>query len=710
MSIKDPIVIFLALPLLCSAFEIIDHTDSPQVSFAVQEISSVQQDSNFKIEFKFDKTLDTQSYLILHKDSCVEIRGGDATGLMYGGLEVADQIRTKNAVETSPTPATPFIKRRGLKMNIPLDARCPSYDDTGTAALMNIEQVWSKAFWYEFLDQMAIHRYNTLSLWSNHPFTAMVSLKEYPNVAIHDVAIPSYEIDDQILLQYKQAELQDPKNFKIIKKLSIDEKIEFWRDVMRYAKNRGIDIYFLTWNIWVHGAEGKYGINTSQANDNTIRYMRESVKQFILTYPDLKGIGITCGEHMDNDRSDEYSVGNWMWNTYGMGILDAKTEDPDREIHFIHRIWYTSIQNMIDDFICKYPDPISLSFKYARARLYSVPDPTFFKNQLADDLRKHSLKSWVNLRNDDIFQFRWGDPDYVRNYIKNLPDASILAGFLMGSDGYVWGREFASKFPQEPRQLEIDKHWYRFMLWGRLAYDPSLDNEYFKTQIADRFSNSKTDLLFQAWQQASKIVPLINTWHWRDWDHMWSPEICMSKKEGYHSINHFIEFKPLAGRPMQSIPEFVEAADPARKSPLDVARELELLADEAMKHNEELYNHSADLNSELNKTLNDIKAFSQLAEYYADKIRGSLSVHQFRKHGNPQDKTKAVVHLRRALSHWKAYAKTASTLYTVQLYARTSHTDWHGKLLDYAKKDIQLAEEAEHGVFPESVLSWKKKH
>ena len=41
-------------------------------------------------------------------------------------------------------------------MNIPLDARTPSYDDTGDAAQENIDEIWSWEFWQEYLDKLAI--------------------------------------------------------------------------------------------------------------------------------------------------------------------------------------------------------------------------------------------------------------------------------------------------------------------------------------------------------------------------------------------------------------------------------------------------------------------------------------------------------------------------------------------------------------------------
>ena len=82
---------------------------------------------------------------------------------------------------------TPYIAQRGIKFNIPLDARTPSYSDTGDAAQQNIPEMWSLDFWREFLDEMARHRYNVLSLWSLHPFPSLVKVPEYPDVALDDV-------------------------------------------------------------------------------------------------------------------------------------------------------------------------------------------------------------------------------------------------------------------------------------------------------------------------------------------------------------------------------------------------------------------------------------------------------------------------------------------------------------------------------------------
>ena len=51
----------------------------------------------------------------------------------------------------------------------------------------NVTEMWSMDFWSRYLDQMARHRYNTLSLWSESPFPSLVRVPEYPNTALADV-------------------------------------------------------------------------------------------------------------------------------------------------------------------------------------------------------------------------------------------------------------------------------------------------------------------------------------------------------------------------------------------------------------------------------------------------------------------------------------------------------------------------------------------
>jgi len=154
----------------------------------------------------------------------------------------------------------------------------------------------------------------------------------------------------------------------------------------------------------MNSVEGKYGITNAQDNPNTIAYLRECVRETVLTYPLLAGIGVTAGENMEN-RNDEYDREKWLWKTYGLGILDVKKQQPNRTVRFIHRVWQTGLGEIIEEFGSKYPDLFELSFKYTRAHMYSSTRPPFCK-PLLKEMEKYPVKCWWNLRNDDIFNFR----------------------------------------------------------------------------------------------------------------------------------------------------------------------------------------------------------------------------------------------------------------------------------------------------------------
>jgi len=100
----------------------------------------------------------------------VAVVGGGRSGAMYGGLRVAELLRCAATTHTPPclaphltahslhshqaaqnpagavqlasipniTVSQPLLETRGLKMNVPLDARTPSYGDAGDSAQHNV--------------------------------------------------------------------------------------------------------------------------------------------------------------------------------------------------------------------------------------------------------------------------------------------------------------------------------------------------------------------------------------------------------------------------------------------------------------------------------------------------------------------------------------------------------------------------------------------
>ena len=148
-----------------------------------------------------------------------------------------------------------------------------------------------------------------MSLWNLHPFPSMVKVPEYPDVALDDVWRSKSAFDEDYPTRttglVTPAMLADKE---VVKRLTIDQKIEFWRRVMAYAHDRNIEFYVMTWNIFTYGVDGKYGITDAIDNPKTIDYFRASVREMFRTYPLLRGIGLTAGENM-GDASAYYSGG-----------------------------------------------------------------------------------------------------------------------------------------------------------------------------------------------------------------------------------------------------------------------------------------------------------------------------------------------------------------------------------------------------------------
>jgi hypothetical protein len=682
-----------------NAVDLTIESPGPQVQFAAGEIRrelaanriALRKNAPTRIHLRVTPRAgaDEQAYSIRKTaeghHTIYTATGAGPVGAMYAGLDIAEAIRLGTLAELDNIDRTPYIAKRGIKFNIPLDSRTPSYSDAADSAQQNIPEMWSMEFWCEFLDELARDRYNVLSLWNLHPFPSMVKVPEYPDVALADVMRTTVRFEDQ---HHNGTEMGSPEIFshlETIRKMTIEEKIRFWRDVMQYAHDRGIEVLLFTWNIFTWGADGKHGITWDQTNPTTIDYFRRSVRETILTYPLLAGIGITAGEHMPVN-SGEFAREKWLWKAYGEGVRDAMKAQPDRRFRLIHRQHQTSLQKILEEWK-DLPCTFEMSYKYSVAHMYSDPKPQFARKDILGEMPR-GLRVWMTVRNDDIYSFRWGDPEYARAYVRNLPGADQLAGFYMGPDGYTWGREFVSTEPEKPHQLVIKKQWYSFMLWGRLSYDPTLPDAHFERTLARRFPEVNAAKLYAACARASKIIPRATTFSWGDIGVKWFPEGCTGHPNGrgFYTVEKFMHGESMPGSGVLSIPDFLKGKP--GMTPQQVADELKANAAAALDLIAGLHPVK---NKELRLTLGDCEAMAHLGNYYAEKILGATDLALFDRDGKPAPKDSSVAHLRAALEHWKRYAAVATAQYKPQLLTRIGWFDLN-QLTAKVEHDVALAE------------------
>lgn len=623
------------------------------------------------------------------------ILGADAAGVMYGGLELAEVIAVGGLDAIADDEQNPYMPKRGTKFNCPLDVRTPSYSDMSDAAQHNIYEMWNWDFWTDYIDHLARFRYNHISLWSLHPFPSMVRVPGYEKVALDDVKRSTIEFDE--LYSGLGVGLVDDEMLsqtETLHTLTMDEKIEFWRRVMAYAKSRNVEFWIITWNIFTYGTMGQYGIDDSINNATTRDYFRKSIKQMILTYPDLAGIGLATGENMRKHTNAEKE--DWAFETYGQGMLDAVAETPDRKIMFIHRQHDTAAGPVLERFKPLIDNPnidFIFSFKYAKAHVYSALTMPYHTN-FVQDLREHgNIKTTWTLRNDDVYYYRWGAPDFVRDFIKNIP-YDVSRGFYLGSDQYIWGREFLSSEPESPRQIELEKHWYHWMIWGRLGYDPTLTNDRFIGIIQQRFPQVNASDLFTAWQEASMVYPKTTGLHWGPLDLHWYIEGCKGRpgyaktRTGFHDVNRFISLDPLSTTGYQPVKEYGKNPGFDGVTPVDVSEQIHAHADRVLEIIGGM-DHGGE--KELRLTMADIETVAWMGKYYAHKIRGAAELAVYRNNNDSARQQRAIAELRHAAKYWRLYVASAMERYRNPIWLnRSGHSNWRAFMAD-ALLDIEKA-------------------
>jgi hypothetical protein len=539
------------------------------------------------------------------------VLGGDATGVMYGGLHVAENISAKGLEGNFNTEESPFMLYRGMKLNLPLDKRIPTYVGgwSSQSAKEAIPHVWDMTFWKTLIDQQARNRYNLLSVWTHHAFPALVRLADYPKACLPRI-----------------------EGFNgYVKEMDHDQRVAFWREVMLYAHSRGMKFYFFNWNVYVDYAKDQYPeITRDMKNTNTIRYMNQCVKALIDTYPDLDGFGITAGDGLSHSSEDNTQ---WTYDAIGKAVKEYLEKNPSRKFNLIHRSVYSnpelfkskyapleSVTNVTMDF----------SFKYAQAHMYSTPTPRW--GGAIESAAKLGIKAWLTIRNDDYFYINWGDPGFVRAYMAGIPEKHNVTTMYIGSDGYNPTRTYFSKNDALNGQLEVKRRWYMEMLWGRISYNPATSDDVFKNMLAVRFPTVSAENLFQAWTLASRPLPKVTELVMKDWslDFHWYPEACWSdpsRCSGFRTIDDVAGPKGgFAGQDVARGSSLCNIADSAagkcngKKSSYEVADEMQADARKALSLINTMQSGG---NADLEVAINNIKQMAYLSSYYAHKIRGA---------------------------------------------------------------------------------------
>ena len=233
----------------------------------------------------------------------------------------------------------------------------------------------------------------------------------------------------------------------------------------------------------------------------------------------------------------------------------------------------------------------------------------------------------------------------------------------MGADRYCPGRETMSKDPAYSGTLETEKHWYAYLLWGRMGYDPNTPTSLLKGLIKYRFPGIDENAFYSAFETASKIIPLVNKFHWYSWDFRWWAEGCHGNGDyvdGMHDLEEFIKTETV-GDPYIAIPDYVNGQT-SGETPVDVANDLAAWGNTALNYANSM---TGPMSTALAETITDITCHGYLGLYYAHKIRAAIAFQRLIKTGNNTHRTEAVRQLELSLNAWNNYINTLDARYII---------------------------------------------
>ncbi|WP_299547360.1 hypothetical protein [Seonamhaeicola sp.] len=646
-----------------------------------------ENDKSWIKKFKL-KVADIKSegFQIITKDNDTYLVASDDAGLMYGILELKDQLKLYGLnSKFKEKTENPHFSFRAVKFNLPWS----SYR-IGESLHLHMKTVKDTVFWKGYLDMMAENRLNALTLWNLHPFTFMIQPEKFPEAT-----------------QFTGQEFKDWQTF--------------WRTLFKMAKDRSIETYIVNWNIitspgltethnvanYKDDLEWHYGFTPADTSRVIVDYMRETITQTINEYPNLTGLGVSIGERMQMPMEDAMK---WVKNTFVAGMKNA-----NRKVKFIHRAPFKVEPEIAREYIESYTGtegPIIMEFKFNWSHGHSTPNLAIthggkVSDQYWNPKPSNYKMAWM-MRNEDFIMLNWGHTEFIKEHIKVNDFPDITMGYFIGSETYIPAKEYRmSPDSNYNWTYAYEKDWEFYQMWGRLMYNPNTSDDYFIQNFKHRYGDAVGEPLFKALQLGSEMPLWFSTFYKGTWDFTIYSEGFLNGKQLYRNykeaedafirIDEMITHETLdplylniddynnlklEGKPISE--ELV--------TPLEIAEEMEQNGLKILELCEKMKGQPVKDIANFNIERNDVKAWANLSLYFADKLRAGIYLDEAVKTKSQEKKDKAIDYLRNASKHWLGLVDSTQQYQEVSLlHIRSFKFSWE---MYYPRvlKDIEIAE------------------
>jgi hypothetical protein len=417
---------------------------------------------------RFDKQLPDlwpnaqEAFVLKRIDNTIIVAGYDASGVLYGAEELCDRIRAGHALPASlDFEDHPQLKIRGAVIGLQRPEL--TYDDAEYDYPYTPGQFpwfYDKAAWLRYLDTLAEQRTNALFLWNGHPFTSLLRLPRYPEAQ----ELPTAQLE---------------QNIAMFKWLTTE------------ADKRGIWVLQGFYNIHLSHTFARahhLPYHLSAPTPLASEYTRYCLSEFIRNYPNV-GIFTTLGEAMGPHYGPE-----WMTSTIIPGVLEGLAAEEKAVGHsvpqppIIVRAHATDIDRVMAASRPLYAN-IDTMWKWT-GESYTWTNIRGSVRVRFQQMVAGSNTTIVNMHLMSNFEpFRWGDPDFVRETVRNFVRIGIGGVHVYPLRYWEWPYTADNT---TPRLLQTDRDWIWFAAWARYAWNPERDplreQDYWSYAFAERFT------------------------------------------------------------------------------------------------------------------------------------------------------------------------------------------------------------------------------
>ena len=600
-----------------------------------------------------------EGYTIAKDKKGIMVTGNDATGVIYGCVELAERIKQAGGLAqyvAMPSQHTiqeaPQMVMRGTCIGLQKTVYLPGhgvYEYPYTPE--NFPWFYDKAEWVKYLDMMVENKYNSLYLWNGHPFASLVKLKDYPF---------ALEVDEETF----------KKNEEIFSFLTHE------------ADKRGIWVIQMFYNIILSKPfADHYGLKTQDRHRPITPlisdYTRKSIAAFIEKYPNV-GLLVCLGEAMATIDDDV----KWMKETIIPGIKDGlKTSGRTDIPPVVLRSHDTDGPLVLKESLPLYPNIYTMS-KYTGESLttYTPGGPwgeTHQQLAAAAPVHIDNVHILANLE-----PWRWSSPAFIQKTVQAMHRVHHSKGLHLYPQASYWDWPYtADKLPNGERLKQLDRDWMWYEAWGRYSWNDQRgeDKTFWKKTLADYYGIDTISAghVLNAYDEAGEIAPKLLRRFGITEGNRQTLLLGMTMGELVNPYKYTIYpgFYESCGPKGEKLIEYIEKEYKGQphvgELPFDIVDQCVNHGDRALVEMGAVAAKPTRHAEEYQRVWNDILCYASFAKAFQLKVRAAAEVLRYKWTQDISHLETAVIWLEQSLSIWYDLSRMTDDWY---LYANSMQT------------------------------------